>query len=197
MHGWIRRSLLAFLICLASCAFLKTTSVSYVDAHVVLPKAAISRIVGDPNPDPAFLGSLLDNLATGNLAMRLRVCRCIPQDRTTTILSTVAEYRHLDGIAIKLAGYKLRIEPTVDKPVPLTPVPEMMFFVSHEYGGDCQTLMYVAMRTRDRVPATPRSPDRRRFVDSKEILYYAYLLSGDEAHLSRVPCGMSRAGDKL
>jgi len=197
MYVRARCSHIVFLIALVIYAFIDTTPASYVDAHVVLPNNSISRIVGDPNPDPAFLGSLLDNLATGNLAATLRVCRCIPQDRPTTILSTVAEYRHLDGIAVKLVGYKLRIEPTVDKPVPLTPVPEILFFVSHDFGGDCETLMYVAIRTRDLVPATPRAPDRRRFVAPNEILYYPYLLSGDEAHLSRVPCGMSRAGDSL
>jgi hypothetical protein len=197
MYARVRRSLIVFLIGLASGAFVETTSASHADAHVVLPKTSISRIVGDPDPDPVALGSLLDTLASRNLAATLRVCRCIPQDRPTTILSTVAEYRHLDGIAVKLVGYKLRIEPTVDKPVPLTPVPEILFFVSHDFGGDCETLMYVAIRTRDLVPATPRAPDRRRFVDPNEILYYPYLLSGDEAHLSRVPCGMSRAGDSL
>jgi hypothetical protein len=197
MNGRIHRALRFALTRVVICSYTYVACAAYVDAHVVLPNTSISRIVGDPNPDPAFLGSLLDNLATGNLAARLRVCRCIPQDRTTTILSTVAEYRHLDGIAIKLAGYKLRIEPTVDKPVPSTPVPEMLFFVSHEFGGDCETLMYVAIRTRDRVPTTPRAPARRRFVDPKKILYYVYVLSGDAAHLSRVPCGMSREGDRL
>ena len=73
-----------------------------------------------------------------------------------------------------------------------------MFFVSHEYGGDCETLMYVAIRSRDRVSSTPLEPGtHRQLVDPKETLYNPYLLSGDPAHLSRTPCGMSKAGDRL
>ncbi len=168
------------------------------DGRIEPTDSSISRIVGDPNPDPVVLGALLDKLAAENLSTRLRVCRCIPQDRTTTILSTVAEYRHLDGIAIKLMGYKLRILPRLDKPAPVTPVREIMFFVSHDFNGDCQTLMYVGIRSRDTVPSMPPEPGSHpRFVYTDEILYHLYLLSGDEAHLSRIPCGRSENGDTL